>query len=80
MPQSPKKIEKLITYKTAKVNLGSHFLSSQMKFSSFLDHEEFYDGRVFGEKESAASVHISDGVMTASIHTPEETYHIEVIK
>ncbi|KAL1464303.1 hypothetical protein WDU94_003964 [Cyamophila willieti] len=42
-----------------------------------VDHEEFYDGRVFGETESAASVHISDGVMTASIHTPDETYHIE---
>lgn len=46
---------------------------------NFSDHEEFYDGRVFGENESAASVHISDGLMTASIHTPEETYHIEVI-
>lgn len=42
-----------------------------------IDQEEFYDGRLFGENESTASVHISDGVMMASIHTPEETYHIE---
>jgi disintegrin and metalloproteinase domain-containing protein 17 len=42
------------------------------------DHENFYDGRVFGEVTSEASVHLEDGVMTASIHTPEEIYHIEV--
>lgn len=42
-----------------------------------LDHENFYGGRVFGEFESDASVHLEDGVMTGTIHLPEETYHIE---
>jgi hypothetical protein len=46
----------------------------------FPDHENFYDGRLFGEVSSEASVHLEDGVMTATIHAPEETYHIEVIK
>lgn len=44
-----------------------------------LDHEHFYDGRVFGEKSSHASVHLDEGVMTAIIDVPGETYHIEVI-
>lgn len=43
------------------------------------DHENFYDGRLFGEVSSDARVHLEDGVMTATIHTPEEMYHIEVI-
>jgi Reprolysin family propeptide. len=43
------------------------------------DHDNFYDGRLFGEVSSAASVHLEDGVMTATIHAPEETYHIEVL-
>ncbi|XP_021932803.1 ADAM 17-like protease isoform X2 [Zootermopsis nevadensis] len=43
----------------------------------FVDHENFYDGRLFGEVSSEASVHLEDGVMTATIHVPEETYHIE---
>jgi hypothetical protein len=34
---------------------------------------------LFGEVSSEASVHLEDGVMTATIHTPEEMYHIEVI-
>lgn len=42
------------------------------------DHENFYEGRVFGEKMSEVSAHLEDGVMTATIHTPEDTYHIEV--
>lgn len=45
----------------------------------FPDHENFYDGRLFGEVSSEASVHLEDGVMTATIHAPDETYHIEVI-
>lgn len=49
---------------------------SQVHFS---DHENFYEGRLFGERWSDASVHIEDGVMTAAIHLPDETYHIEVI-
>jgi hypothetical protein len=46
----------------------------------FPDHENFYDGRLFGEVSSEASVHLEDGVMTATIRAPGETYHIEVIK
>lgn len=46
----------------------------------FSDHENFYDGRLFGEVSSEASVHLEDGVMTAAIHAPEETYYIEVIQ
>lgn len=42
-----------------------------------LDHENFYGGRVFGENESEASVHIDDGVLTGTVHLPDETYHIE---
>lgn len=43
-----------------------------------LDHDQFYDGRVFGEVESHANLHIEDGLITGSIHLPDETYHIEV--
>lgn len=47
--------------------------------SVHLDHDSFYDGRVFGELNSAASLHIDDeGVMTGTVHLPDETYHIEV--
>lgn len=42
-----------------------------------LDHDNFFGGRVFGEKESDANVHIENGVMTGVIHLPDETYHIE---
>ncbi|XP_042862957.1 ADAM 17-like protease isoform X2 [Penaeus japonicus] len=42
-----------------------------------VDHENFYEGRVFGEKASEVSAHLEDGVMTATIHTPDDTYHIE---
>lgn len=50
----------------------------ELTFSSS-DHENFYEGRVFGEKMSEVSAHLEDGIMTATIHTPEDTYHIEVI-
>lgn len=46
--------------------------------SVHLDHESFYGGRVFGEVNSHASLHIDDGVMTGTIQLPDETYHIEV--
>lgn len=42
------------------------------------DHEDFYEGRLFGETNSHVSAHLEDGVMTASIHVGDETYHIEV--
>lgn len=41
------------------------------------DHENFYEGRVFGETISEVSAHLEDGIMTATIHTPEDTYHVE---
>ncbi|KAK7066718.1 Disintegrin and metalloproteinase domain-containing protein 17 [Halocaridina rubra] len=42
-----------------------------------VDHENFYEGRVFGETASDVSAHLEDGVMTATIHTIEDTYHVE---
>ncbi|XP_076068053.1 ADAM 17-like protease [Oratosquilla oratoria] len=42
-----------------------------------VDHENFFEGRVFGEKKSEVTAHLDDGVMTATIHTPDDTYHIE---
>ncbi len=42
-----------------------------------IDHEAFYEGRVFGEMRSRAAVHLEDGVMTAKIETPEDVYMIE---
>ncbi|XP_023017530.1 ADAM 17-like protease Tace isoform X2 [Leptinotarsa decemlineata] len=42
-----------------------------------IDHDDFYNGRVFGETDSHVSLHMEDGVMTGSIHLSDETYHIE---
>ncbi|XP_052866560.1 ADAM 17-like protease isoform X2 [Anopheles cruzii] len=42
-----------------------------------LDRSNFFKGRVFGEMQSHVSAHIDDGVLTASVVLPEETYHIE---
>lgn len=43
------------------------------------DRESFYEGRVFGEEGSDVRAHLEDnGVMTATITTLNETYHIEV--
>ncbi|KYM82905.1 ADAM 17-like protease [Atta colombica] len=42
-----------------------------------LDHDNFYHGRVFGEIESHAQMHIDDGIMTGSITILDETFHIE---
>ena len=43
-----------------------------------IDHETFYDGRVYGETKSRATVHLEpEGMITAKIETPQETYHIE---
>ncbi|CAH0399494.1 unnamed protein product [Chilo suppressalis] len=42
-----------------------------------VDRDNFYTGRVFGEKASDVKVHMEDGVLTGIIHTPDETYHIE---
>lgn len=43
-----------------------------------IDRENFYTGRVFGEKASDVKLHMDDGLITGIIHTPDETYHIEV--
>ncbi|CAG0904299.1 unnamed protein product [Darwinula stevensoni] len=42
-----------------------------------VDHEEFYEGRVFGETSSHVSAHIGHGLLTASIETSGEMYHVE---
>ncbi|XP_063974850.1 ADAM 17-like protease isoform X1 [Diachasmimorpha longicaudata] len=42
-----------------------------------LDHDKFYHGRVFGELDSHAQLHIDDGIMTGSITIDDQTYHIE---
>ncbi|XP_028159327.1 ADAM 17-like protease [Ostrinia furnacalis] len=42
-----------------------------------VDRNNFYTGRVFGEKSSDVKLHLEDGVITGIIHTPHETYHIE---
>ncbi|XP_019874693.1 ADAM 17-like protease isoform X2 [Aethina tumida] len=42
-----------------------------------VEHENFLDGRVFGESQSHVSLHMEDGVITGNIHLPDETYHIE---
>ena len=37
-----------------------------------------FSSRVFGETKSRATVHLEpEGMITAKIETPEETYHIE---
>lgn len=43
-----------------------------------LNKESFFKGRVFGETNSHVHAHIDEGVITASIILPDDTYHIEV--
>lgn len=52
--------------------------SINLGFFLYIDHENFYEGRVFGENASDVSAHLEDGIMTATIHTQEDTYHVEV--
>ncbi|CAH1120933.1 unnamed protein product [Ceutorhynchus assimilis] len=42
-----------------------------------IDHDSFFEGRVFGEAQSHVNMHIEDGVMTGNIHMPDDIYHIE---
>ena len=42
-----------------------------------IDKDAFYEGRVFGEDDSKAQVHMEDGVITATIKTKEDLFHIE---
>lgn len=62
--------------------LSSHFKAytvdaSGQKRPVWVDKELFFEGRVFGEKDSDVSAHIEEGVLTASIRTPEDLYIIE---
>ena len=45
----------------------------------YLGDTGFYQGRVFGETRSHVNAHIEDGLLTASIVTKEDSYHVEVI-
>lgn len=42
-----------------------------------LDHDNFFKGRVFGESDSHVNAHLENGILTASVVLPGETYHIE---
>ena len=42
------------------------------------EKSEFFHGRVFGETNSHVNAHIEDGLLTASIVTKEDSFHIEV--
>ncbi|XP_018018283.1 ADAM 17-like protease isoform X1 [Hyalella azteca] len=42
-----------------------------------IDHDGFLEGRVYGEQSSEVTAHLEDGRLTATIHTPDESYHIE---
>ncbi|XP_045483006.1 ADAM 17-like protease [Harmonia axyridis] len=42
-----------------------------------IDKEEFYTGRVFGEKSSNVSLHIDNGMLTGTIELEKDTYHFE---
>lgn len=44
---------------------------------NLLDHDNFFAGRLFGELNSSVRAHIDDGLLTMSIHVPDEIYHIE---
>lgn len=56
----------------------SYLLKSKNYFLYVIDQDTFLHGRVFGEIDSHVSVHIDDGIITGSVHLPDETYHIEV--
>nr|XP_042896996.1 ADAM 17-like protease [Parasteatoda tepidariorum] len=47
------------------------------KQAVWVDKDSFFEGRVFGEKGTHASVHIDNGILTAAIKTPEDTYVVE---
>ncbi|GAB6020822.1 hypothetical protein CHUAL_003479 [Chamberlinius hualienensis] len=42
-----------------------------------VERNNFYEGRVDGEVKSDVSMHYEDGLMTATIRTPEESYVVE---
>ena len=42
------------------------------------DESELYEGRVFGETHSHVNAQIENGILTAAIHTKDDSYHVEV--
>lgn len=44
-----------------------------------VEENGFFQGRVFGETHSHVNAHIDDGLLTASIVTRDDSYHVEVI-
>ncbi|KXJ69034.1 hypothetical protein RP20_CCG000415 [Aedes albopictus] len=50
---------------------------SGMESIVHLDHDNFFKGRVFGESDSHVNAHLENGILTASVVLPDETYHIE---
>ncbi|KAF5295964.1 hypothetical protein FQA39_LY12736 [Lamprigera yunnana] len=46
--------------------------------SIHFDHSNFYTGRIFGEMNSEANLHIdNEGMLMGALHLLDETYHIE---
>ena len=43
------------------------------------DENNFYKGRLFGEVNSHVNAHIEEGLLTASIVTKDDSYHVEVL-
>jgi hypothetical protein len=56
-----------------------YFICILFTKKSYLGETGFYQGRVFGETRSHVNAHIEDGLLTASIVTKEDSYHVEVI-
>jgi disintegrin and metalloproteinase domain-containing protein 17 len=44
----------------------------------YVDEDTFFEGKVAGERRSHVTAYLEDGVLTASIETPDDTYHVEV--
>ncbi|XP_049273089.1 ADAM 17-like protease [Rhipicephalus sanguineus] len=62
--------------------LSAHFKAytvdgSGNKRPVWVDQNQFYEGRVFGELVSNVSAHIDEGVMTASIRVKDDIYVVE---
>ncbi|KAM7309241.1 ADAM 17-like protease isoform X4 [Ixodes scapularis] len=62
--------------------LSAHFKAytvdgSGNKRPVWVDQNQFFEGRVFGELDSNVSAHMDDGVMTASIRVKNDIYVVE---
>lgn len=67
---------KLIFFQAVEVDDVLASNQTQKEQVIHIDHESFYEGRVFGELQSRATVHLEDGLLTAKIETPQDIYHI----